>query len=323
MENKKVSVLIPVFNAEAYIQECLESILNQSYNNIEVIIVNDGSTDKSYEIIQKFMDKDKRIKIYNQSNSGVSVTRNKAKELATGEYVLYVDSDDTLSGNAIEELVFVAEKTQSDLVIFDYNEILNGKVNPKGNDSEIIKEMNRHEACLAYIFGSSDVTFIIWRKLYRKEILDKVNFPKDMLPEDMATGFDFLYNSNKIVHYNKCLYNYKVLSNSLTKKAGTKHQYDIYKMWCNEYIKRKKAYPELNKILTSQFFNSLVMCMYGYSKTKNNLDYKKECHEKIKNIKIKDLNFKSRIIFILYFCFRKLLYFIININETRRLKRRK
>lgn len=115
--NPKVSVVIPIYNVEDYLEECLCSVINQTFENIEVILVNDGSTDRSLEIILSFSKKDRRIKIYNQINKGVSAARNSGIALTTGEYILFVDGDDIIIHNAIEELYHYAVGTNADLVI--------------------------------------------------------------------------------------------------------------------------------------------------------------------------------------------------------------
>ena len=128
MEDKKVSIIIPAYNVENYIEDCLESILNQTYTNIEVIIVNDGSTDGTLEKITPYADKDKRIIILNQENQGVSATRNNGIEIAKGEYFAFFDADDYIPQNAIELFVKESKETDAEIVVSNFIRIKNGKI---------------------------------------------------------------------------------------------------------------------------------------------------------------------------------------------------
>lgn len=112
-----VSIIVPVYNAEKYLSECLDCLINQTYKNIEIICINDGSTDNSLQILEEYSKNDSRIKVYTQENSGEAETRNKGLELATGKYIAAIDSDDYCSLDFIEECVKIAEKEKSDIVI--------------------------------------------------------------------------------------------------------------------------------------------------------------------------------------------------------------
>ena len=115
---KKVSVIVPVYNAEKYLNRCIESIITQSYNNLEIILVNDGSTDNSLLVCEEYLKKDDRIKLITQENRGAGLARNKGLQNATGKYAVFVDSDDYLHNTAIEKCVNAQNKTNADLVMF-------------------------------------------------------------------------------------------------------------------------------------------------------------------------------------------------------------
>ena len=120
MINKKVSIIVPVYNSEKTILRCLDSILNQTYKNIEIIIVDDGSTDNSYNLIKSRLNNDHRIKLIKKENTGVSDSRNNGLEITTGEYVTFIDSDDWIELNLIEKMVEVLEKENVDIVCCNY-----------------------------------------------------------------------------------------------------------------------------------------------------------------------------------------------------------
>ena len=113
----KVSIIVPVFNTENYLKECLESLINQTYKKLEIICINDGSSDNSQKILDEYAKKDSRIKVYNQKNSGEAATRNRGLELATGKYIAAIDSDDYCSLNFIAECVMLAENKNADIII--------------------------------------------------------------------------------------------------------------------------------------------------------------------------------------------------------------
>ena len=118
-----VSIIIPVYNTEKYLSKCLESVINQTYKNLEIILINDGSTDKSKEICESFAKKDKRIQILNKENSGVSSARNHGMRLAKGQYIAFIDGDDYAEENYIEELLKNLKQTESDCVLCGYNRV--------------------------------------------------------------------------------------------------------------------------------------------------------------------------------------------------------
>ena len=115
----KVSVIIPVYNSEKYISECLDSVLNQTFKDIEIICIDDGSTDKSFDILNRYNIKEKRITLLTQKNLGQSVARNKALEIAKGEYIYFLDSDDYIEPNLIEECIKKLDETQEGLICFN------------------------------------------------------------------------------------------------------------------------------------------------------------------------------------------------------------
>lgn len=320
MEKIKISVLITVYNGEKYIEKCIESILNQTYCNFEVIIVDDGSKDNTKNKILEF--KDDRIKYYYQENSGVSVARNTAKQKASGEYAIYVDCDDTIISTMLEELVEIIQTEKPDLVLFECNRVYEKDGNMRIESTSLndgrTKTYSKEEACREYIYGNKEMTFIIWRKCYKKETLKKVDFPEGMIPEDMATGFDFLYAANKIIYYRRNLYNYRMLPNGLTMVRTLKRENDMLNMYKNDFEKELKAYPNHRKRITSKYFNSLILSSY-YIKQINNEEAEKsnqKCEEELESIKFTNLNIKSKMIYIVHMISKNLLFKIIKRRAT-------
>ena len=149
---EKVSIVVPVYNAEKYVAECIESLINQTYKNIEIILINDGSKDKSYEICERYAKKDARIQLYNQENIGVSKTRNKGIEKASGKYILFVDSDDYCESEMVEN---AAKNANEDILyIWCYTEVYKNKIVPIKFGRKINIE-NIYEVFSSTLIGSS------------------------------------------------------------------------------------------------------------------------------------------------------------------------
>lgn len=233
MTNNKISVIIPVYNAEKYLDRCIDSIINQTYKNIEIILVNDGSKDNSLNICKKYQKLDKRIKLINKKNEGVSIARNKGIEIATGEYLYFCDADDYLDIHALE--YYYKEIQNSDLIISDYyivNENKNIKKSnsfPKNIRIDTIKEIDnlkisllsnsyKHSNILNGDYTGEGLGFV-WNKLFRKSIVDKNNirFPKGIiLCEDVCFIYKYLDNCKKIKLINKPLYYHEIINTGAT-----------------------------------------------------------------------------------------------------------
>ena len=208
---KKVSVIIPIYNVEAYLAECLHSVVNQTFQDMEIILVDDGSTDRSPEIIKEFTEKDSRIRIITQSNCGVSVARNTGLHAASGEYILFVDSDDMIMPNSVETLYNKANETRSDLLIgnalwyvpnvpisvyFKRSEELNSLIGIAGEECYIkLKKVNNAFPPLVYLFFMKRELIIRNKLFFKNEIIheDELWCIQAMLNATRVTTIDFNY----------------------------------------------------------------------------------------------------------------------------------
>jgi glycosyltransferase involved in cell wall biosynthesis len=190
----KISVIIPIYNDEKYIAKCLEYVVHQTYKNLEIIIVNDGSTDQSYTIVSKYAKQDKRIKIMNQKNSGPANARNNGLKHATGDYVHFHDSDDYVELNYYEKMVHAANTTHADILCGEVGEI--GFYFPKFPRMEIL--MSLEDKILK---TWTHRMLVVWRYLYRREFLSQNNlwFSKDMfVKEDSIFSMTAAYYARNI-----------------------------------------------------------------------------------------------------------------------------
>ena len=184
-----ISVIVPVYNAEKYLRECLDSIVNQTYKNIEIILVDDGSTDGSGAICDEYADKDVRIKVYHIPNGGVSNARNLGIDNANGEYLMFVDSDDEVSRDCIEKLYCAIEYKEQDLVIGNFCDVYENRKIIQHENLSIIGNLQDDYANIRILLQGP------WGKLYRSEILkkNKIRFRVDIsLTEDQIFNYDFL-----------------------------------------------------------------------------------------------------------------------------------
>lgn len=216
MENKKISVIIPVYNVEKYLSRCLDSIINQTYKNLEIICIDDGSTDTSAQILKEYAQKDSRIKIITQQNSGQGTARNKGIDAALGEYILFVDSDDSLPLSACQKLLDKITYHDADFLFFDaniYDTIHNFVVTNKDfmKIYELEDKVNQNT-----VFSYKDIkdyifhNFFPWNKIYRATFLKSKNikFDEELTIEDIIFHIKCFLLADKISYSTDCLYNY-------------------------------------------------------------------------------------------------------------------
>ena len=216
MSSKLVSIIVPVYNVENYLAECLESILAQTYTELEILLVNDGSTDSSSDICLHYAAKDSRIKVINKENGGLSSARNAALQQMTGSFVSFVDSDDTIEVDMIEKLIRAQEDTDADIVVCGYERYddATGKIYSR----EMLK--GKWEILTSDSYG--DMLYLnpgVWNKLYRKELFQNIIFSDVKLSEDIGFFVDIIKNTNKIARVREVLYHYRVRGTSIINTA--------------------------------------------------------------------------------------------------------
>ena len=220
--NKKISIIIPIYNSSNYLNKTLNSVLNQTYKNIEVVCVNDGSTDNSLEILQDFQKKDNRIKIINQKNQGGSIARNIGLKNCSGDYVSFLDHDDIYHPQYLEILLYQLLKYNCDISVCNNNAFTNDDFNFKSlYDITKIKPklISNHPFCDKFIIKKK-IPMLMWDKLAKKEIYNNVKF-NEKLPShnDILLNMEILYKSKKIVLIKEQLYSWRWSQTSQTGKT--------------------------------------------------------------------------------------------------------
>lgn len=227
----KISVIVPIYNVEKYLRRCINSIQQQTYTNIEIILVDDGSPDGSGKICDELAGSDDRIHVVHKTNGGLSSARNTGLEIAQGEYVTFVDSDDWIVSDIYEKCIDVALSTKCDVV--DYKIIYtNGKEKISKIEHEPISIVEGEAILFDYLYrGQTEICpFSVCRKLYERKLFHNVSFPVGMVNEDIATNFKLLQKAKKLVHINYIGYYYFQNSDSITNGALRNRDLDLLKV---------------------------------------------------------------------------------------------
>ncbi len=220
-----ISIIVPVYNVEEYLEECLESIRKQTYQDIEVILVNDGSTDGSHAICERYCQMDKRFRLINQKNQGQSVARNHGVKESIGEYIMFVDSDDVVSLGMLEQLMKYMSNG-IDIVECDRTEAIQC-LNEEKKDIHV-KEFDSNEAL--YQCFHHGVSWSPVAKLYRREIVEKVPFLENLIYEDFYTGIVSLKYIQKMRKINYIGYYYRYHTSSTMNQKYSEKNLDIFKV---------------------------------------------------------------------------------------------
>ena len=220
-----ISIIVPVYNVEEYLEECLESIRKQTYQDIEVILVNDGSTDGSHAICERYCQMDKRFRLINQKNQGQSVARNRGVKESLGEYIMFVDSDDVVSLGLLEQLMkYMSDGI--DIVECNITEDIHC-LNSEGKEIGV-KELDSNEAL--YQCFNHGVSWSPVAKLYRREIVEKVPFLENLIYEDFYTGIVSLKYIHKMRKINYIGYYYRYHTSSTMNQKYSEKNLDIFKV---------------------------------------------------------------------------------------------
>ncbi|MDR2204977.1 MAG: glycosyltransferase [Flavobacteriaceae bacterium] len=246
MNNNLISIIIPCYNSEETIEKCLKSVVNQDYTNIEIIVINDGSTDGTLQIIQNFKEKDSRIVLINQQNQGVSKARNIGISNASGDFICFVDSDDWVEKEYCSVLLNNLFENDADISI-----IAEVKENPEENPSKLVQAENRiqvftRKEILELLLEDKVVKSYPCGKLYRKELWQDIAFPEHLEAlVDLFILFKIFDRSEKIVVSDQPLYHYIQYSQSLSHNLTPKRAYHFFLAIKEQHLFLKN--PEIGK----------------------------------------------------------------------------
>lgn len=239
-----ISIIVPVYNVEKYLEKCINSIINQTYKNLNIILINDGSTDNSGKICDEFKSKDSRIKVIHKENGGLSDARNAGLKIANGEYIGFVDSDDYIAPDMFETLYNLTQKYDAEISIVSFYEIYNTKTIGV-RDSRQLQQMNKIEAIKELLLDSKIQSYA-WNKLFKKNLFENLKFPTDKNFEDIATTLLLFEKANKIVLFEDPKYYYLRRDDSIVGVRNYKTYKDYLDVIYNKYFYLDGKYQELD-----------------------------------------------------------------------------
>ncbi|AGF78797.1 glycosyl transferase [Desulfocapsa sulfexigens DSM 10523] len=252
MNPPNVSLIIPAYNVETYISECLESVVNQTLENIEIIIVDDGSTDNTLQVSEKYQSIDSRIKIIKQANSGTSCARNIGVKQSTGEYVLFIDSDDWIANNTCEILYKKAKKHNLDVLVYEYYLAI--------GDRRIKRNSYLHENIITgKIFLTESLNYNSFclsacNKFITRDLAIKIPFRENHVHEDIEFSYLIMLDAKRVAMCNEYLYYYRRFrTGSNTSELKMKNIFDLFKIY--NFIETSICKSSFSDVLKSNGYN--------------------------------------------------------------------
>lgn len=248
----KISIIIPVYNVEKYIKRCLESILAQTFKDYEVILVDDGSTDKSSEICNEYALKDSRIKVIHQKNSGASAARNAGLKIAGGEYIGFIDSDDYIAKDMYETLYKLITKYNTDIAICGLlHEYKNYTVDPYPHEEE--SKISGLEALKIALIGKK-FSVNVYNKIYKKDLFKDIQFPKLKFAEDGYVLTRILYKAKSVAYNTSPKYFWQHHKGSVTNSSFDKREWETVKVYTENLNFIKENCPSLILEATCRYY---------------------------------------------------------------------
>ena len=239
-DKMEISCIVPVYNVEKYLKKCIESILNQTFIDFEVILIDDGSTDESGKICDDYIKKDSRIRVIHKKNGGLSDARNVGIENARGRYLIFIDSDDYIDKNMLKTLYDLNIQNNTEISACDKAFVFEdtGKIE-YGEENEKIHILNSEETFKIIVDFYKKLGMEMWNKLYLKDLFMGVRFPTGKIFEDQATQYKLIFKAKKISYIEKSLYYYLRRNNSITTQIYNEREKERIEMINNmvEYIK--------------------------------------------------------------------------------------
>lgn len=279
-----ISIIIPVYNAAVYLEDCIDSIINQTFTNCEFIFINDGSSDASLTILEKYRATDARIVLLNQINLGVSVARNNGLAVAKGNYIGFVDADDWLENDMFQTLFDSIENTKSDLVLTNIKRNFNGNefITKYDFPSDKVLDLAYIQAeILPYLIKKDDL-YSLWNKLYLAKIIKEngIEFPVgNTLSEDNIFNMFYFNKIKSLIYIDYSGYNYREVEGSTTRNISKNDYFQnvlsIYNFDYRFYMDLKQTDQEILKLKSEKLINSVVSLIHLYFSTSKQLNFAK------------------------------------------------
>jgi glycosyltransferase involved in cell wall biosynthesis len=277
MESSLVTIAVAVYNTEKYLKDCMDSVVNQTYQNLEIICVNDCSTDKSLEILEEYAAKDTRIKIItNEKNSGLGVTRNVGIDAAHGEYILFIDSDDWLDLTACEKLIPKAKENDSDIVFYSAYEVSEDKKKEWKQFCEVSCPLSLKDRKALLLQTRPHAWFKLWKLEFMKK--HEIRFPDFRKAQDQKPHWIMCLFAEKVAFESECLYYYRRYNAQVSQAADMRLMMvvDVYND-IDDYLKREDIYSLYKKEFLEKKFQH-----YNFVLVNIKVQFREEFFTKIK-----------------------------------------
>ena len=281
MEDNKVSIIVPVYAVEQYIEECLISIKNQTYHNIEIILIDDESPDSCGRICDEFALDDERFLVIHQKNTGAAGARNAGLDIATGSYITFVDSDDVIEDTFIETLLTHLVNSGADVSVCGYQTMYKDKACPF-HFNNLKKIYSKEEYLVNFVKDYSCA--LIWNKLFKKSVISDIRFERGHQIDDEFFTYKLIMNADKIVQTDKLLYKYRIRKQSLMNnplKAKMRF-YDQIDFIDKRYENIKEHMPQIKDEFLEHMADNFIQFFRRSNIDKELIDKIKECITKYK-----------------------------------------
>ena len=289
MYNPLISVIIPIYNVECYLKTCIDSIVNQTYSNLEIVLVDDGSPDRCFEICDEYAKKDNRVKVIHQENGGLAHARNVGIANSNGEYLTFVDSDDYVSDDYVESLYKGLIESDADISVASLIVFKESESSCVTHKREPFVEVKKNDYFKEYasIKAERSMPFITaWNKLYKKELFDGIKYPKGKLYEDAFTTYKLIEKAKKIVYSTTKLYYYRLNPQSILGQSFKEKHIEMVEAFRGafDYFQNKEKY-ELSSMFVPPLLMREIYCWWGMKKVLVNEamsqkilnDYRNDC----------------------------------------------
>ncbi|MFC4620087.1 glycosyltransferase [Camelliibacillus cellulosilyticus] len=293
MNGDLISIIVPIYNVEKFLSKCIESICHQTYRNLEIILVNDGSSDRCGRICDEYARKDNRIKVIHKENGGLSSARNAGLKIASGEYLGFVDADDYIDKRMYQLLYEQAVRQHSDIVICDFF-----KINEGGNLQEELCEKNDNPSITRFTnlealdqiythygkdakmysgFKSNDRWIVVWNKLFKRHLFNDLYFLEGKIHEDEFIAHELLFRANRIIYISQCLYYYVQNQKGIMHSPFSIKDFDLvyaYKERVTFFRKKKQKelYKKAAKCYMEAFFHHYYYALLNLGDKKKQID---------------------------------------------------
>lgn len=276
-----VSIIIPIYNVEKYLEKCIKSMINQTYRNLEIILINDGSTDESAKICEKYKEQDSRIVFINKKNGGAASAKNEGLKIAKGDYITFIDSDDFIEPDMIEYMVNTIKKYNSDIIQCSFTNLY--KNTEKFKQDKIIEQKIGSKDFFKLFLIKWDSS-LFWNKLFKREVIENIFFKEGRCIDDEFFTYKCVINSKSIVTSNKIVYNYRMRKSGVMKSESSQKQIlkDRIDYLYERYELVRKKYKDLDKNFLEHLLTYYLIISKDYYVDERLLDYMKNNLKSIK-----------------------------------------